>query len=95
MHDGIKFVLFPAMLLCTVNMKIEFLVTYPLSIVCIYFNYQSAFTTEGGNMDCYQNAELTASNLFEETLSLFAIFIFAIHDLRKTQITHFIAIERA
>ena len=46
-------------------------------------------------MDCYQNAEMTASNLFEETLSLLAIFMFAIHDLRKTQIMHFITQERA
>ena len=53
MHDCIQFIVFPGLLICTVNMKIELLATFPLSIICINYSYKSAFTTDGDNMDCY------------------------------------------
>ena len=95
MHDCIQFIVFPGLLLCTVNMKIDLLATFPLSIICINYSYKSAFTTEGDNMDCYNQAELAARNLFSRTMILMLIFMFACHDLRKTQIMHFIAQERS
>ena len=35
--DVIQFVMFPGLLLCSVNMKIELLVTFPLTLVCILY----------------------------------------------------------
>ena len=95
MQDCIHFIVFPSLLLCTVNMKIELLATYPISILCIYFSYKNAFTIEGNNMDCYMQADVTAKNLFMRTLCMYFIIMFAIHDQRKTQIMHFIAQERS
>ena len=40
MHDCVQFIVFPGLLLCTVNMKIELLVTFPLSIICINYSYK-------------------------------------------------------
>ena len=95
MHDCITFIIFPALLLCSVNMKIELLATFPLSIVCIFLSYKNAFAEDGDNMSCYQQGEVTAKNLFTRTLMLIVMVMYAIHDLRKTQIRHFIAQERA
>ena len=95
MHDSIQFIVFPGLIICTVNMKIDLLVTFPASIICIFYSYKSAFTTEGDNMDCYKQAEQTARNLISRTIIMMMIFMFALHDLRKTQIKHFIAQERS
>ena len=95
MHDSITYIFFPGLLLCTVNMKVELLVTCPFAIVCTFLTYKSAFADEGENMTCYLQAEVTAQNLFTRTLILMLVVTFAIHDQRKTQISHFIAQERA
>ena len=76
-------------------MKIEILATFPLCVILIFFTYKSAFTIEGDNMDCYQNAELIASTLFTRTASLIFFIVFVTHDQRRTQIRHFIGQERA
>ena len=95
MQDCIHFIIFPSLLLCTINMKIELLATFPICIICIYYSYNNAYAIVGNNMDCYMQADVTAKNLFMRTLCMYFIIMFAIHDQRKTQIMHFIGQERS
>ena len=95
MNDTITLIVIHALLLYTVNMKIELLVTCPVAFICIYISLQSAFVDDGQNMSCYMQAEETIENIFVNTLIMMIVVIFAIHDQRKNQIRHFIAQERA
>ena len=53
MHDSINMIMLPCILLCTVNMKVDLLLTFPLVILCNYFTFKYSFTSKGENMACY------------------------------------------
>ena len=46
-------------------------------------------------MDCYKEPETIPNKLISRIVIMLVIFMFAIHDTRKSQIKHFIAKERS
>lgn len=95
MHDAIQFVIYPSLILFTLNWKVDLCVTTPLAIAAIYWNLQMAFSKEDANMACYEQSDQVAQTQFTRTLIYFIVFMGVIHDNRKIQITRFIAQERA
>ena len=61
MSDTITFIGLPGLILFSINWKVELFVTSPVIIVSSYMTIYAAFSTEGENMACYKQGELTAS----------------------------------
>lgn len=95
LNASVEFVMYPALLLTTVNWKLELCLTFPLTLIAMYVTTKVAFTTEDGNMACYVNGEALASSQNIRSIIQLVILGYAIHDNRKTQIKRFIAQKRA
>ena len=57
MQDSLINVMYPAILLLTVNFKIELCATFPITLACIYYIYKASFTVDSDNMACYKHGE--------------------------------------
>ena len=53
LHDNMNFVAYPALLLLSVNLKVDICGTFPITLISAFFAYKSAFAVEGDNMSCY------------------------------------------
>ena len=68
LHDNMNFVAYPALLLLSVNLKVDICGTFPITLISSFFVYKSAFAVEGENMSCYLQAELIAGTLYSRVL---------------------------
>ena len=69
--DGLFFVALPAQILSICNLKFNYLVTLPLTILCLVVVNGYAYTTDNDNMSCFLQPEGKANAMsFRQTCSI-------------------------
>lgn len=58
LQDSIMFVVLPSLILTNCNWEVDLIVTAPLILISNTMTTMNAFSTEGGNMDCYADPEI-------------------------------------
>ena len=85
----------PSLILFTTNWKIQLGICIPLLFAANAFMIKKAFSLEHDNMIGYKDPEEIASIFMGRFIIYTLVILFAIHNKRHTEVTHFIAIEQA
>ena len=88
--DAVTFLAAPCQILATSNFRFNYLVTNPLTALCILLVNQRAYTTDNDNMSCFSKPEsIASSQTFRWALQILVMITFS-YMYRKTTLERFI-----
>ena len=93
--SAITFVAIPLQLLAICNLKFNYLITTPLTILSILLVEKRAYTTDGDNMSCFKNPEKFAARMSARSILLIFLFIAVGYMYRKSTLERFIEQEKS
>lgn len=76
-------------------MKVDLCITLPVTLGATYWSLQAAYKDVGDNMACYVEGDGVADSEYKHYAFMILVVFWAVHDNKKSQITHFIAKEHA
>ncbi len=76
----------PAILVLQVNWKLDLVLTIPLAIASQIMTTLSAYATEGGNMDCYNQPEAVGGSMALRYILFFFFIVYQVYVNHKHEL---------